>query len=175
MKIYTKTGDSGMTSLLGGKRVSKTDPRICALGELDELNAWLGVLKTSLGKRKPHGRLLPAYAKASAGERRNSITKIQDDVYLICAEIADARPDKTQRIGEKNVKILEKHIDELEKKLPPLKKFVTPGENSFSAHAHLARTVCRRAERTVVALKPKNANIIPYLNRLSDLLFVLAR
>lgn len=160
MKIYTKTGDDGTTSLLGGKRVSKSSSRICALGELDELNAWLGVLKT-----------IPTTLRQAQGD----ITQIQNDIYLICAEIADARQVKKQLISGKNVKTLEKYIDELEKKLPPLKKFTIPGKDVFSAHAHLARTVCRRAERTVVALKPKNANIIPYLNRLSDLLFMLAR
>jgi cob(I)alamin adenosyltransferase len=172
MKIYTKTGDRGTTSLLGGKRVSKTDPRICALGDLDELNAWLGVLKTL-----PKSRLLrrPSTSLRVPRNDKNILEQTQNDIFLICAEIADARPSKAQRISEKNVKVLEKHIDELEKKLPPLRKFVIPGENPFSAYAHLARTVCRRAERTIVALKPKNVNIIPYLNRLSDLLFILAR
>ncbi|MBI2638155.1 cob(I)yrinic acid a,c-diamide adenosyltransferase [Candidatus Peregrinibacteria bacterium] len=162
--IYTKSGDKGQTGLLGEKRVSKNSLRIRAIGNLDELNAALGVLLT-LNPLKKAAEIL---------------WQIQDDIFTIGAEIAD--PEKKyvdKRIDASRTKLLEKNIDELEAKLPRLKNFILPGGTSFSSHAHLARAICRRAERCIVRLNEKenlqNEQIVIYLNRLSDLLFMLAR
>lgn len=165
MRIYTKTGDRGETGLLGGKRVSKSDLRIEAIGALDELNAAIGILRAQKPDKKT-GIILK---------------QIQNDIFNIGAEIADSRP-RAARLSRKtasaNVKILERTIDKIEKKLPPLRNFILPGSTLFAAHGHMARTVCRRAERTFVSLNekmPQNPHILKYINRLSDLLFMLAR
>ncbi len=164
MHIYTKSGDKGQTGLLGGKRVSKSNLRIATVGNLDELNAILGVLLT----------LNPPENMASV------LQQAQDDIFVIGAEIAD--PEKKyvdSRVGEAHVKNLESSIDELEAKLPRLKNFILPGGTPFAAHAHLARAICRRTERCLVRLNEKvglnNEHIMIYVNRLSDLLFMLAR
>lgn len=164
MRIYTKSGDKGQTGLLGGKRVSKSNLRIAAVGSLDELNAIFGVLL-----------ILNPSKKAAA-----VIRQAQDDIFTIGAEIAD--PEKKyidKKIGSDYVTFLEKSIDELEASLPKLKNFILPGGTPFAAHAHLARAICRRTERCMVRLNErenlKNEHIIIYINRLSDLLFMLAR
>lgn len=163
MRIYTKTGDRGETGLLGGARVSKTDLRIHAIGDVDELNAMLGVLRTL--KPKPNTQTL--------------LQHIQNDLFLLGAELADARKTgKINGIEETHVKFLEHAIDERDARLPELRNFILPDGVPFSAHAHLARAVCRRAERAVLALhkkSPLNPRLLIYLNRLSDLLFILAR
>lgn len=161
MHIYTKTGDHGETGLIGGLRVPKTDDRIIALGEIDELCAVLGVLR----------------AQKSAKWAKLTILRIQKELFAVCADMAD-NTKKPQLINETHIQDLEKAIDDLEKSLPPQKGFVIPGDSQFSAFAHLARTVCRRAERAVSKLyikKQINQNIQIYINRLSDLLFMLAR
>jgi cob(I)alamin adenosyltransferase len=170
MKIYTKTGDAGETGLFGGDRVPKDDLRVRAYGEVDEANAAIG-LATALE---------PASFESAV------LQTIQRDLFTIGAELATPDPDKMAKglarsgpkIGAPEVSALEAVIDAHEAKLKPLKNFILPGGTTKAAAFHLARTVCRRAERAVVALSREqkiNAAIIHYLNRLSDLLFVLAR
>lgn len=164
MRIYTKTGDRGETGLLGFARVSKTDLRIHAIGEVDELNAMLGILRSMKS------------AKGTA----IVLQQIQNDLFLLGAELADMRKtdNKIRGIGGEDVQFLEHAIDERDARLPELKNFILPDGVPFSAHAHLARAICRRAERSAVALHkktPLNPQLLIYLNRLSDLLFILAR
>lgn len=156
MTIYTRTGDTGTTSLFGGKKVLKSDPIIKSCGNIDELSSYIGLVATKLKKTSPNRKLL---------------ISIQKDLYQIMAMVAGAKNIKINLL--KQVGLFEKTIDEVEVKLPRLNHFIEPGGTELSAWFHILRTVCRRAERTVVASgKPE---IIPYLNRLSDLLFILAR
>lgn len=166
MKIYTKSGDLGETSLLGGARVPKDHLRVAAYGDVDETNAALGAVRAFAGEAL--GRLL-------AG--------VQEDLFAIGAQLADPTRELAAKrakaaVTAARVRRLEKAIDAREEKLPPLRSFVLPGGTPAAALLHLARTVCRRAERSVVTLA-REANVDPrivvYLNRLSDLLFVLAR
>lgn len=165
MKIYTRTGDDGSTGLLGPGRVSKAAPRVEAYGSVDELNALLGV-----------ARSLDREAWLAA-----EITTIQTMLFSVGAELAATTPEPLARLGrvdDADVTLLESHIDRLEADLPPLRNFVLPAGSSLSATLHLARTVCRRAERRVVALGEIAAvdpRLVRYLNRLADLLFVMAR
>ncbi|MEX1274838.1 MAG: cob(I)yrinic acid a,c-diamide adenosyltransferase [Bacteroidota bacterium] len=165
MKIYTKTGDKGETSLFGGERVSKDALRIEAYGTVDELNSLLGVARSL----KPGGGV------------GTILERIQNDLFILGADLAtplSSSNTKIPRMELRHAEDLEPIIDSLEAKLRPLKAFVLPGGKPVGAHLHLARTVCRRGERLVVKLA-KSENIgtvlIVYLNRLSDLLFVLAR
>ncbi len=166
MKIYTKTGDEGKTGLFGGTRVSKDDIRVEAYGTVDELNAALG-LAQSLG--------------ASTNENA-LIAELQNDLFVLGAELAcvpEKRSNlKLRLLDEKDVERLEQHIDALDANLAPLKNFILPGGHPVSAALHQARTICRRAERRVLSLARMQLvppHILVYLNRLSDLLFVLAR
>lgn len=166
MKIYTKTGDTGETSLFDRTRVRKSDARVDAYGEVDELNACLGVARA-------------AGVDAGVGD---VIEAIQKDLFALGARLADPSTKIATRvtkaaITEEHVARLEGTIDRLEEELPPLRRFILPGGTAAGAALHLARTVCRRAERRVVALAAGegDAILIVYLNRLSDLLFVLAR
>ena len=170
MKIYTKTGDAGETGLFGGGRTPKDSPRVAAYGEVDELNAALGLAR-ALGPEQFADRLLE---------------NIQRDLFTIGAELATPDPDKLHKvfahgraaIGDSGVAALEQAIDEQESRLEPLKNFILPGGTPQAAALHLSRTVCRRAERAVVAVARHeriSPAILRYLNRLSDLLFVLAR
>lgn len=164
MKIYTKTGDAGETGLFGGARVPKDDPRVATYGEVDELNAALGF----------------AAALEPSAFSADLLQTMQRDLFTIGAELATPEPAKlrTEAIGPAEVGVLETAIDSAQATLPPLKNFILPGGTPKAAAFHLARTVCRRAERAVVTLARDqhiNASIIHYLNRLSDLLFVLAR
>lgn len=164
MKIYTKTGDSGMTGLYGGPRVRKDAARIEAYGTVDELNAALGLIRTSK---------LPAKIDVVLAE-------IQNQLFDLGAELAMPDPSRLgpHRIGPRQVAELEELIDQLEVPLSPLRQFILPGGVRPAAELHLARTVCRRAERRVVRLAAEetiSSEIVMYLNRLSDLLFVLAR
>lgn len=165
MHIYTKTGDRGETSLYGGSRVSKDDMRIEAIGEVDELNAALGLLLT--------------YALKSAEETKTLLTNIQSELFNIGAELANpAKTGKVKAINEEAVAALEHVIDDLEAKLPPLTHFILPGGSPYAAQAHMARAICRRAERRIISLhkqEPLNPQLLAYINRLSDLLFMLAR
>jgi cob(I)alamin adenosyltransferase len=166
MKIYTKQGDSGTTSLFGGKTVPKNSLRIDAYGNIDELNSVIGV------------------ARASSPEKQTDdiLEMIQHALFNLGADLAteenNAKASAIPRISQSDVTGLEMVIDEIDPLLPPLQQFILPGGANSAAQLHLARTVCRRAERATVALAAKEAindlDII-YLNRLSDLLFVLAR
>jgi cob(I)alamin adenosyltransferase len=168
MKVYTRGGDGGETSLFGGGRVGKGHARVEALGDVDELNASLGW----------------AINEIDEPETRSRLESIQHDLFAIGAELATpparagrAKPE-TPRLPEGHVTLLERWIDEVQEGLPPLTAFVLPGGARGAAALHLARTVCRRAERAVVRLGESEAvdmTVVPYLNRLSDLLFVLAR
>lgn len=163
MKIYTKTGDAGETGLFGGGRVSKDDPRVRAYGDVDEANAAIGFA----------GALEPADFESGL------LQTIQRDLFTIGAELATPDMAKVAKaLPASEVGRLEDVIDRYEATLSPLKNFILPGGAPKAAALHVARTVCRRAERSVVALsrdQPINPVIIHYLNRLSDLLFVLAR
>lgn len=165
MKIYTRTGDDGTTGLLGAARVSKADARIEAYGTVDELNASIGVAR-SLDRE----RWLEA-----------DLSAVQSRLFQIGAELAAEEAGalaKLDRIRDVDVESLERWIDRLEADLPALKRFILPGGSALGAALHVARTVCRRAERRVVALssaRPVEPRIVRYLNRLADALFVLAR
>jgi len=166
VKIYTKTGDSGETSLFDKTRVSKADARVEAYGEVDELNACLGA----------------ARAARLDADLTGVLEQIQAELFAIGARLADPssriapRVEKV-KVTDAEVTQLELLIDRLEDSLPPLRKFILPGGSTAGALLHLARTVCRRAERRVVSLGPGAVDpvLIVYLNRLSDLLFVMAR
>jgi len=165
MKIYTKGGDQGQTSLLGGTRVSKSNVRIHAYGTVDELNAHLGMLGDFTTNKS----------------RQSFIRAVQATLFTIGSHLA-ADPDKNTmslpEISEQDVDMLEKAMDEMDQHLPPLKSFVLPGGHQEVSYCHVARCVCRRAERMVIELtahSPVDALIIKYLNRLSDYLFVLSR
>jgi cob(I)alamin adenosyltransferase len=165
MKIYTRTGDQGTTALFGGKRVSKAELRIDAYGTVDELNAWIGMVRDQEVNAK----------------RQEIFIQIQNDLFVIGSLLATEPGNEQVRIptlSEEEIVFLEKQIDGLDAELPPLKFFVLPGGHRSISTCHVARTVCRRAERLVVALhqnEPVNAVVIRYLNRLSDYLFVLSR
>jgi cob(I)alamin adenosyltransferase len=166
-RIYTKTGDSGETGLGDGRRVAKDHPRVTAYGSVDELNAVLGLL-----------------VAAQAGLAEADLLRgIQNDLFDVGADLCvpqakDQSEGQRLRVRPEQAERLEKAIDRLNANLQPLKSFVIPGGTPAAAWCHLARTVCRRAERDVVTLtrqEPVNPQVIIYLNRLSDLLFVLAR
>ncbi|MFA6956806.1 MAG: cob(I)yrinic acid a,c-diamide adenosyltransferase [Thermoanaerobaculia bacterium] len=163
MKIYTKTGDAGETSLLGGERVRKDHHRIEAYGTIDELNSQIGVIRASW----PGG---PIDADLAA---------IQSDLFDIGALLASAAPnEKFRGVREERIEALELVIDRMEAELAPLKNFVLPGGSVEASATHVARTVCRRSERMVVALGEPGedtSRATRYLNRLSDFLFVAAR
>lgn len=163
-KIYTRGGDSGETSLVGGQRVAKNDLRVATYGTIDETNAAIGMAR--------------GHADGSAAEM---LARIQDDLLDLGADLAtpgDAKSDGSLRIVESQIERLEGEIDAMNERLSPLDSFVLPGGTAGAAALHLARTICRRAERDAVALAAKeqvNPLAIKFLNRLSDHLFVLAR
>lgn len=164
MKIYTKTGDTGHTSLLGGKRVSKAHIRINAYGTVDELNSHIGLLRDVEIRE----------------DRKIILKEIQDKLFTIGSHLAadDKNRKKIPDLKEEDVELLEKEIDKMNGELPPMKHFILPGGNQFVSFTHIARCVCRRAEREIVTLHHEeevNDLIIKYINRLSDYLFVLAR
>jgi len=165
MKIYTKTGDEGTTALLGGQRVSKANLRIEAYGTVDELNAYIGLLRDQEVNR----------------QRAGFLKKIQEVLFVMGATLATG-PDKEKvkkpEFQHEEIEALEIEIDLMQTQLAPLTKFILPGGHQVVSFCHLARTVCRRAERCVVNLHDAEAvksDIIQYLNRLSDYLFVLGR
>jgi cob(I)alamin adenosyltransferase len=166
VKIYTKTGDAGDTGLLDGARVAKSDARVDAYGEVDELNALVGV----------------ARAHGLDAELDGMLARVQGDLFALGAHLADparrlaGRVDKAA-VGPDDVARLEEWIDRLDAALPALRRFIFPGGAASGAALHLARTVCRRAERRIVALglQAVEPAVLAYVNRLSDLLFVMAR
>ena len=161
-RLYTRKGDRGSTGLANGTRVAKTHPRIEALGDVDELNSLIGLLAAGLSAGDP---LQP------------ELSKIQNELFDLGGELAVADP-QYQVINAVRLEALEEELDLRNETLPPLKEFILPGGNRSAAEAHLARSVCRRAERRMVELAASetvNALAIAYLNRLSDLLFVYAR
>jgi len=165
MKIYTKTGDDGMTSLFSGGRVSKTHLRVESYGTVDELNSIIGVARA----HKPHK------------QTGDWLEQVQTHLFYLGADLAtplDAKADWVVRMDTEKVDWLEQTIDQMTADLPELKNFILPGGNLAAAQLHVARTVCRRAERCVLTLgahEPIGDFVVPYLNRLSDFLFTLAR
>lgn len=169
MKIYTKTGDKGDTSLYGGSRISKNSPRISAIGEIDELNATFGVL-------------IQKIASPKLNRVKDMLFNIQNELFVIGADMATPYSTnkglKILRIKISQVATLENLIDKFENDLDPIRNFILPGGSELGALLHHARSVCRRAERSVVYVSEAeriNPNVVIYLNRLSDLLFVTAR
>ncbi len=167
-KIYTKTGDKGTTSLVSGKRIEKGAHRLDVYGTVDELNAQIGILTS----------LLEAYAFQGAErflkQTQNHLFNAGSQLANIDAEIAKTLP----QITNEHISAIEKEIDTMNNELPDLKSFILPGGNMLAAQAHVLRTVCRRAEREacrLAALEAVPETVIPYLNRLSDYFFVLAR
>ncbi len=167
MKIYTKGGDKGETGLFGGDRVPKNSARIEAYGTIDELNSFIGL----------------AITEVKSGEIKDLLTTIQNQLFTVGSDLATPINDKTSkydipRVEESFFKNAEDQIDKFETQLKPLEHFILPGGTKSAAILNICRTVCRRAERRVVALKTAekiNENIIIFLNRLSDLFFVLSR
>ncbi|MGB4958636.1 MAG: cob(I)yrinic acid a,c-diamide adenosyltransferase [Saprospiraceae bacterium] len=164
MKIYTKTGDKGDTSLFGGKRISKDDLRIEAYGTVDELNSFIGLLNATFQE----------------ATQNYFLTEVQKRLFTIGSNLA-SDPDKgmiTPDILDEDIHVLENAMDTMEELLEPLKNFILPGGDISIGYAHVCRTICRRAERRVIAIDkqhPVDPKIIMYLNRLSDYFFVLSR
>lgn len=166
VKVYTKTGDDGTTGLIGGSRVKKFDNRLEAYGTVDELNSAIGVVAAYL----EHGNELDV------------IRRIQSQLFVIGSHLAtdESAQELEEQLpcSESDIEFLEIEIDQISQELPPLKHFVLPGGCGAAAHAHLARTICRRAERRIVEMSEMidiDNQLIKYINRLSDYLFVLSR
>jgi cob(I)alamin adenosyltransferase len=166
-KIYTKTGDKGTTSLIGGTRISKSHLRIAAYGTVDELNSYIGLCRDLVGNEKS----------------RSMLMEIQDRLFTIGSSLA-CDPEKEPKmkipdLKESDILLLEKEIDAMNEVIPPMKSFILPGGHIAVSHLHIARCICRRAERKAVQLDSEKEEILPivlqYLNRLSDYLFILAR
>lgn len=167
LKIYTKTGDGGNTSLIGGTKVPKNDVRIETYGTVDELNSWIGMVADQLGD----------------AEFKTDLKEIQDRLFTIGSLLAtDAEQEVKMKLPDlhaTDIEMLERRIDSMTEQLPPMKSFILPGGNVAVSSIHIARCVCRRAERLAVGLRQHDLfvddRVIRYLNRLSDYLFTLAR
>ncbi len=166
MKIYTRTGDEGETGLFDGTRVAKSDPRVAAYGDIDELNAWLGLVR----------------AEIEDGGLTAILEQIQRDLFALGARLADPAKKIAERIAKaavtpEDISRLEGWIDQFEAELPPLRRFILAGGSRAGAALHVARTICRRSERAMVSLGRDafEPELLVYVNRLSDLLFVMAR
>jgi cob(I)alamin adenosyltransferase len=164
--LYTKTGDKGKTSLIGGKRVPKTHIRLETYGTIDELNSFVGWLTCVIEETVT----------------KNFLAFVQHKLFNVCSYLAtdteNSTVERTCRVTDDDVSLIEKEIDRLDISLPKLSRFVLPGGNEAAARAHICRTVCRRAEREVFRLKKKypiDQQILSFINRLSDYFFVLAR
>jgi len=161
-KVYTKTGDQGLTSLVGGARVSKASSRVDTYGEVDELNAALGITRS----------------QGVDDEISSILIVIQNDLFIMGADLASPPDIEVPRVSKESVENLEVAIDRFLEELEPLKEFILPSGNTGGSYLHFARTVSRRVERKVVKLMEEEEigqNVLIYLNRLSDLLFVMAR
>jgi cob(I)alamin adenosyltransferase len=167
MKIYTKTGDKGTTSLIGGTKVSKAHLRIEAYGTVDELNSYIGLCKDLLTDKNSN----------------TVLQEVQDRLFTIGSALA-CDPEKETKmkipdLKEEDIKLLEREIDKMNETLPPMKSFILPGGHPTVSHIHISRCICRRAERCCVRLEAEQNEVEPiiikYLNRLSDYLFILAR
>ncbi|MBI2012739.1 cob(I)yrinic acid a,c-diamide adenosyltransferase [Candidatus Curtissbacteria bacterium] len=171
MRIYTKSGDNGTTSLFGGKRVDKNSGRIEAYGTVDELNSLIGVIISGFTKVEPSIKVQPLTEK---------LLRVQEELFILGADLSapiDLKV-KVPRITKRHVSRLEQEIDSWDKNLPKLRSFILPGGSKAGAKLHFARTVARRAERAIADLAGQekiSKNVLPYINRLSDWLFVLAR
>lgn len=165
MKIYTKTGDKGTTSLIGGTRLSKAHVRIDAYGTVDELNSYIGMLRDQPVNEK----------------RKDLLKEIQDRLFTMGSHLASESDQKKKilpDLTEEDIVLLENEMDQIDSKIPPLRAFVLPGGHQSVSFGHIARTVCRRAERAVIHLQQGEEVeliVIRYLNRLSDYLFMLCR
>ena len=164
MKIYTRTGDQGQTGLYSGRRVSKADPRVEAYGTVDELNACLGLLRDHVEPLDPPRTRVRAQLLAQ-----------QQQLFALGAALADDREGQAYRVPDDAATQLEAYLDEMDTELPKMTHFILPGGSKSVSFAHLARTVCRRAERRTVEMEQVDPAVIVYLNRLSDYLFVLSR
>ncbi len=168
MKIYTRTGDEGTTALFGGGRVPKTHPRIEAYGTVDETNSMIGLARSHLGE------------SPDVDQVHRYLAEIQSDLFTLGADLATPERTRAQtvRIDDESVARLEQWIDAIQEELPPIKQFILPAGSAAAAALHVARTTCRRAERLVLRAGESESvsrAALIYLNRLSDLLFVLAR
>lgn len=166
MKIYTKTGDQGTTSLIGGRRVSKNSVRLEAYGTVDELNSYIGMIRSL----------------SVDGEITGELTEIQMRLFDVGGNLATdadaAGPKMALGVAEEDIVMLEKGIDRMDAEIPPLKCFILPGGNEIVSFCHIARTICRRAERRILDLNEQlevDALVLKFVNRLSDYLFVLSR
>jgi len=165
MKIYTKTGDQGKTSLFGGTKVFKNDARLNAYGTIDELNSYIGLVRDVTSDNK----------------RRNILLSVQETLFDAASTLASESEralSMVPKVGQEDIELLEKEIDQMEAALTPLKSFILPGGHIYVSYCHIARTVCRRAERETIHLTQEtevDPKIIMFLNRLSDFLFVLSR
>ena len=175
-KVYTRVGDQGMTALVGGQQVAKHHPRVVAYGAVDELNAVVGLVRAF------NGRGQGPIADAASQRVDVILSRVQNQLFNLGATLATLPADRWQgmeRITEGDVGHLEQEMDSLNEDLPPLEEFILPGGSRPAALCHVARTVCRRAERRVRTLETEGGlvgnGVAPYLNRLSDFLFVLAR
>jgi cob(I)alamin adenosyltransferase len=157
-KIYTRGGDAGLTSLGDGSRIPKTDPRIAANGEVDELNSLLGWTLVTAER-----------------ELRETLTRVQNELFDLGADLTVPTAKDALRITQAQIDRLEADCDTYNERLEPLRSFVLPGGNELAARLFLTRAVCRRAERSVLAVDDRSPLVAVYLNRLSDLLFILAR
>jgi len=174
MKIYTRTGDDGTTGLFGGGRVRKSDARIECVGSVDELNASLGVASALLAFETPGALPVPR-------DLLEKLRRVQDELFIIGSHLSvadNSKSDSLPTLDDSIVDRLEMEIDVAESHLAPLRSFILPGGTELAARLHLARTICRRAERLIVSFamdRPVPQTIVTYLNRLSDWLFVHAR
>ncbi|MGI0088055.1 MAG: cob(I)yrinic acid a,c-diamide adenosyltransferase [Nitrosotalea sp.] len=163
VKIYTKTGDDGTTGLVGGGRIKKSSQRIIAYGAVDELNSAIGI----------------ALSCTSDSDIVNLLTKIQNDLFVVGSDLANPiLSDSSSRVTNSMITYLESQIDKMESELSPITYFILPGGDHVASQVHLARSICRRAETNIVELEGEeqiNKNCQVYVNRLSDLLFVISR
>jgi cob(I)alamin adenosyltransferase len=177
MKIYTKTGDKGLTGLIGGKRIPKSDNRIIAYGSVDELNSYIGLSLSLLSKYNAS-----LSSTISFSDIITTIGRIQNELFVVGSDLADPDLSKSSslRVQSNMITVLENDIDNYEKELSPITYFILPGGSIESSSLHISRSIARRAETNVAQLSSEDSTmvndlVLVYLNRLSDLLFVLSR